>query len=49
MNSAVLLTQSLPGQNIADLLTAKLKEAIQQFGFEGRVIGWVYDNRPRVS
>ena len=48
MNSAVLLTESLPGRHTADLLAEKMNEAVEQWGFEGRVIACVHDNAANI-
>ncbi|XP_059210868.1 E3 SUMO-protein ligase ZBED1-like [Centropristis striata] len=49
MNSVVLLTESLPSRHTADLLAEKMNEAVEQWGFEGRVIACVHDNAANVT
>ncbi|KAK0137429.1 Zinc finger BED domain-containing protein 1 [Merluccius polli] len=48
MNSAVLLTESLPGRHTADCLAEKLNGAVEQWGIEGRVIACVHDNAANI-
>ncbi|XP_030227714.1 zinc finger BED domain-containing protein 1-like [Gadus morhua] len=48
MNSAVLLTESLPGCHTADCLAEKLNGAVEQWGIEGRVIACVHDNAANI-
>lgn len=44
VTTVVLLTRSLPGQHTADYLAEKLKEAVEEWGLEGKVIACVHDN-----
>ena len=44
INSAVLLTQSMPGRHTADDLTAKLVDAVETWGLSGKVSACVHDN-----
>ncbi|XP_067266309.1 E3 SUMO-protein ligase ZBED1-like [Chanodichthys erythropterus] len=48
MNSAVLLTESLPGRHTADHLAEKLNGAVEQWGLKGRVIACVHDNAANI-
>lgn len=48
MNSAVLLTESLPGRHTADHLAEKMNGAVEQWGLEGRVIACVHDNAANI-
>ncbi|KAK0143929.1 Zinc finger BED domain-containing protein 1 [Merluccius polli] len=48
MNSAVLLTESLPGRHTADCLAEKSNGAVEQWGIEGRVIACVHDNAANI-
>ena len=48
MNSAVLLTESLPGRHTADHLADKMNGAVEQWGLEDRVIACVHDNAANI-
>ncbi|KAK0151805.1 Zinc finger BED domain-containing protein 1 [Merluccius polli] len=48
MNSAVLLTESLPGRHTADCLAEKLNGAVEHWRIEGRVIACVHDNAANI-
>lgn len=48
VNSAVLLTESLPGRHTADTLAEKLNEAVQQWGLDGRVLACVHVNAANI-
>ncbi|XP_055034115.2 E3 SUMO-protein ligase ZBED1-like [Misgurnus anguillicaudatus] len=48
INSAVLLTESLPGRHTADHLAEKMIEAVDQWGLKGRVIACVHDNAANI-
>lgn len=42
--SAVLLTQSMPSRHTAENLAAKLIDAVETWGLNGKVSGCVHDN-----
>ena len=48
MNSAVLLTESLPSRHTADNLADKMNDAVEQWGLEDRVIACVHDNAANI-
>lgn len=49
VTTAVLLTRSLPGRHTADHLTEQLKEAVNEWGLEGKVMACVHDNARNIT
>lgn len=48
MKSAILMTKSVPGRHTAENLAACLKEAVDQWGLNGKVIACVHDNASNI-